>query len=84
MVLESGMLSGSSWGGSISPDEFHIAALAFAERWEKCNSSLSQWSWVSPKRLGVAADNVSIFWPVLCYVSESLRSSVCLRCSFYI
>lgn len=58
MVLESGTPSGSSWGGSISSDEFRIAALAFSERWEKCNSSLSQWSWVSPKRLGVAADNV--------------------------
>lgn len=58
MVLESG--SGSSWGGSISADEFRIAALAFAERWDKCKSSFSQsqWSWVSPNRLGVAADNV--------------------------
>lgn len=60
MVLERGTHSGSSWGGSISADEFRVAALAFAERWEKCNLSLSQWSWVSPKRLGVAADNVSI------------------------
>ncbi|KAL8146730.1 ubiquitin-like-conjugating enzyme ATG10 [Apium graveolens] len=58
MVLESGMLSISSWGGSISANEFRIAALAFADKWEKCNSSFSHWSWVSPKRLGVAADNV--------------------------
>lgn len=68
MVVESGMLSSSSWGGSISANEFRIAALAFAEKWKKCNSSFSQWSWVSPKRLGVAADNVSILANiVLCF-----------------
>lgn len=68
MVLESGTLSSSSWGGSISANEFRIAALAFAEKWEKCNSSFSQWSWVSPKRLGVAADNVSILVNIVLFI----------------
>ncbi|XP_021762780.1 ubiquitin-like-conjugating enzyme ATG10 [Chenopodium quinoa] len=41
----------SKWDGTISPDEFHKGALAFAEKWKKVclvhNHVLPNWSWVS-------------------------------------
>ncbi|KAL3517905.1 hypothetical protein ACH5RR_020494 [Cinchona calisaya] len=37
----------SSWDGTLSRDEFQVAATSFAERWNKFNSALPQFSWVA-------------------------------------
>ncbi|XAR58795.1 hypothetical protein NMG60_11014340 [Bertholletia excelsa] len=47
----------STWDGTISSRDFQVAALAFAEKWKRLNSTiLPQWSWVSsPKRPWIAS-----------------------------
>ncbi|KAF7152773.1 hypothetical protein RHSIM_Rhsim01G0247600 [Rhododendron simsii] len=46
-----------NWDGTLSSSEFRIAALAFAEKWNRFNStSLPQWSWsLCPKHPWTAA-----------------------------
>ncbi|XP_027150319.1 ubiquitin-like-conjugating enzyme ATG10 isoform X1 [Coffea eugenioides] len=42
-----GKIDISCWDGTISQHEFHTAASAFAERWNKFNAALPQCSWVA-------------------------------------
>jgi ubiquitin-like-conjugating enzyme ATG10 len=40
----------SSWDGTLSQNDFSVAAHVFTERWERNNSSSPSWFWVnSPK-----------------------------------
>lgn len=38
------------WDGTISYDEFYIAAKALCERWKEIDSSLPQWIWIPSRR----------------------------------
>ncbi|KAG2669610.1 hypothetical protein I3760_14G040200 [Carya illinoinensis] len=49
----------SSWDGTISLAEFHVAACALVEKWKKVSSASPPWSWVScPKQPWVASHEV--------------------------
>lgn len=51
----------SSWDGTISLAEFHVAACALVEKWKKVSSASPPWSWVScPKQPWVASHEVSV------------------------
>ncbi|XP_020261899.1 ubiquitin-like-conjugating enzyme ATG10 [Asparagus officinalis] len=44
------MGSHKAWDGTLSSDDFYIAAKALCERWKEINSSLPQWTWIPSKR----------------------------------
>lgn len=60
MAANRGNIDISGWHGTISRHEFHTAASAFAERWNKFNTALPQCSWVarpdSPYRPSTSKD----------------------------
>lgn len=41
-----GRMSGIAGDGTLSPTEFRVAALAFAERWKSAVSAFPPWSWL--------------------------------------
>ncbi|XP_065874366.1 ubiquitin-like-conjugating enzyme ATG10 [Euphorbia lathyris] len=40
----------SSWDGTLSPNDYCVAAHAFSERWKQCNSASPPWFWVNSKK----------------------------------
>ncbi|VFQ67456.1 unnamed protein product [Cuscuta campestris] len=94
MSLERSTIDIRSWDGTISSGEFYISSCAFAEKWEKFNSALPQWSWCRcPKLLGVPSSRVEgylrvdgIIPPRRCTMEDNhecddggLKETVCLE-----
>lgn len=53
-------MDASSWDGTLSLNEFSLAARSFAEKWKISNSASPPWLWVNaPKLPFVASQQVA-------------------------
>ena len=52
-----------TWDGTVSPSDFRVVALDFAEKWKRFNTTtIPQWSWVPcSKRPWIVARQVSFY-----------------------
>ncbi|XXG44597.1 hypothetical protein AAC387_Pa01g4357 [Persea americana] len=48
--MRNSMGSSFSWDGTLSSDEFHVAAIALSERWREINPTSPPWTWIPSPR----------------------------------